>query len=85
MFIFLAYLLVFHIKKSMMLLWGFLAVLLLGIRYNMRKSKRVLICLGSGGHTTEMLTLIKKLPKHIARMYVMASTDATSLAKIEKV
>ncbi|XP_050306128.1 UDP-N-acetylglucosamine transferase subunit ALG14 homolog [Anthonomus grandis grandis] len=48
------------------------------------KPSKTVICIGSGGHTTEMLTLIKHLNFHnyTPRYYVMAKSDTTSLIKV---
>ncbi|EFA00490.1 UDP-N-acetylglucosamine transferase subunit ALG14 homolog [Tribolium castaneum] len=47
---------------------------------------RTVICIGSGGHTTEMLTLMASLDfaKYSPRYYIMAKTDTTSYAKVRK-
>lgn len=47
---------------------------------------KTLICIGSGGHTTEMLLLIKKLDSnsYTPRIYVLADSDKTSLIKIQE-
>lgn len=49
-------------------------------------SVKTLICVGSGGHTTEMLQLIKgiDLARYSPRYYVMAETDTTSFSKVAK-
>uniref|UniRef100_A0A7S2HDE1 UDP-N-acetylglucosamine transferase subunit ALG14 n=1 Tax=Octactis speculum TaxID=3111310 RepID=A0A7S2HDE1_9STRA len=46
---------------------------------------RTLVVLGSGGHTTEMLHLLTRLPKqrYHPLFYVLADTDHTSKAKVE--
>ena len=46
---------------------------------------RVLCVLGSGGHTTEMLALLRALPagRYAPRSYVVADTDGTSVARGE--
>lgn len=73
-----------------------LAVFLLAIRYyyitnvastvylRRKKSASTLIVLGSGGHTAEMMTIIKKLNKrnYSPRHYILASTDTTSETKV---
>lgn len=48
-------------------------------------SCKTLICIGSGGHTTEMLKLIETLDfvKYSPRYYVMASKDVTSAQKVK--
>ncbi|KAL3270963.1 hypothetical protein HHI36_021466 [Cryptolaemus montrouzieri] len=45
---------------------------------------KILICIGSGGHTTEMLQLIKNInfAKYKPRYYTMAKTDKTSHDKV---
>ncbi|KAG5898045.1 hypothetical protein JTB14_001754 [Gonioctena quinquepunctata] len=47
---------------------------------------KTVICIGSGGHTTEMITLIKNLDfdKYSPRYYVMAKSDVTSETKIQE-
>lgn len=46
----------------------------------------VLICLGSGGHTTEMLKLIQPLnfTRYNPRYYVIANDDTNSLAQLRQ-
>lgn len=46
---------------------------------------RTVICIGSGGHTTEMLNLITNLDftKYSPRYYIMAKTDKTSYTKVK--
>jgi beta-1,4-N-acetylglucosaminyltransferase len=46
---------------------------------------KTLVVLGSGGHTTEMLHLIKNLnsKKYAALTYIIAKTDSTSLRRVE--
>jgi len=46
---------------------------------------KTLVVLGSGGHTTEMLALIKNLDSSIYTplIYLVASTDDTSLRRVE--
>lgn len=48
------------------------------------KPCKTIICIGSGGHTTEMLKLVQTLhySKYSPRFYVTASSDKTSTAKI---
>ncbi|XP_017781232.1 PREDICTED: UDP-N-acetylglucosamine transferase subunit ALG14 homolog [Nicrophorus vespilloides] len=45
---------------------------------------KTLVCIGSGGHTTEMLCLMASLDflKYSPRHYVMARTDETSYLKV---
>jgi len=45
-----------------------------------------LIVLGSGGHTAEMLALLKNFPlqKYSSRQYVLAATDRMSAQKAEQ-
>jgi beta-1,4-N-acetylglucosaminyltransferase len=45
--------------------------------------QKLLIVLGSGGHTTEMFFMLDKLPKHYytTRIYIMAYNDNLSLIK----
>ena len=47
---------------------------------------RTLICVGSGGHTSEMLALTQSLDvrRYHPRYYILANTDKTSLVKIHK-
>nr|CAI5856766.1 unnamed protein product [Callosobruchus analis] len=51
-----------------------------------QKSCKIVICIGSGGHTTEMLKLVHDLNfrKYTPRYYFMASNDTTSLIKIKE-
>jgi len=46
-----------------------------------------LVVLGSGGHTTEMLTVVKSMDRRMysPRIYVMAKSDALSRKKVEEV
>ncbi|XP_063911040.1 UDP-N-acetylglucosamine transferase subunit ALG14 homolog [Zophobas morio] len=46
---------------------------------------KTIVCIGSGGHTTEMLTLLNTLTfsKYSPRYYFMAKTDTTSYAKVK--
>lgn len=48
------------------------------------KPCKTVICIGSGGHTTEMLQLLRTLDfgRYSPRYYIMASSDKTSPAKI---
>lgn len=50
-----------------------------------RKCKTI-ICIGSGGHTTEMLKLLKNFDcdKYFPRYYFVASNDTTSLTKVQE-
>lgn len=45
---------------------------------------RTMVILGSGGHTTEMLALVKELDKtrYTPRTYVLAETDTTSESRL---
>lgn len=72
------------------------AIILLAIRYyyllnivstlrvRRKKPARTLIVLGSGGHTAEMMTIVKQLNKrnYSPRHYILASTDSTSETKV---
>ncbi|XP_056630569.1 UDP-N-acetylglucosamine transferase subunit ALG14 homolog [Diorhabda sublineata] len=46
---------------------------------------KTIICIGSGGHTTEMISLLSTLDfrKYSPRYYIIATTDTTSLTKVE--
>lgn len=46
---------------------------------------KTVICIGSGGHTTEILELVKQLNnKHYSpRLYIVAKSDSTSISKIQ--
>ncbi|XP_075973634.1 ALG14, UDP-N-acetylglucosaminyltransferase subunit [Anticarsia gemmatalis] len=50
------------------------------------KPLRTIICIGSGGHTTEMLRLVKSMnmTKYNPRMYVLADNDESSEVKIHE-
>ena len=52
-------------------------------RQKSTRTKRLLIILGSGGHTTEMLSLLRNLPKnhYSPRIYITAHTDSLSARK----
>lgn len=45
-----------------------------------------LIVLGSGGHTTEMLSMLKSMPKSVAAgaVFIIAGTDAMSQTKLNQ-
>lgn len=72
------------------------AVFLLAVRYyyltsiatsyqiKRKKPAKTLIVLGSGGHTAEMMTIVKQLNKrnYSPRYYILASTDSTSESKV---
>lgn len=72
------------------------AIFLLAIRYfyltniasaahaRRKKPARTLIVLGSGGHTAEMMTIVKQLNKrnYSPRYYILASSDSNSEAKV---
>lgn len=47
---------------------------------------KTIICIGSGGHTTEMLQLLKNIDfeKYSPRYYILASSDTTSRNKIKE-
>ncbi|XP_050684488.1 UDP-N-acetylglucosamine transferase subunit ALG14 homolog [Leptidea sinapis] len=49
-----------------------------------KKSLKVILCIGSGGHTTELLKIVTKmnLTKYSPRLYMMADSDNNSEAKI---
>ena len=49
------------------------------------KPRRTLIVLGSGGHTSEMIQLIKNLSPEVyqPRIFVKAATDATSVGRLQ--
>lgn len=53
---------------------------------NSRRTKpaKTLIVLGSGGHTAEMMAIVKQLNKanYSPRYYILASTDRTSATKV---
>lgn len=50
-----------------------------------KSNYKTIICIGSGGHTTEMLKLIKDMDckKYYPRYYFVARSDTTSVAKIQ--
>ena len=56
---------------------------------NIRRSvpMKTMVVLGSGGHTTEMLTLIKNLDqtRYAPLIYVVATTDTTSIRRLAAV
>ncbi|XP_061713682.1 UDP-N-acetylglucosamine transferase subunit ALG14 homolog [Cydia pomonella] len=49
-------------------------------------SLRTILCIGSGGHTTEMLRLSKKLDlqKYQDRLYIVADNDTSSEIRVHK-
>lgn len=48
---------------------------------------KTLVCIGSGGHTTEMLSIIKNLDfkRYSPRFYVIAKSDEISLRKVKHI
>lgn len=50
------------------------------------KTLRTVFCIGSGGHTTELLRLVKTInkKKYDPRMYILADNDASSEVKIHE-
>ncbi|KAF9424108.1 hypothetical protein HW555_000817 [Spodoptera exigua] len=50
------------------------------------KSLRTILCIGSGGHTTELLRLVKNLntKKYQPRVYILADNDVSSEVKIHE-
>lgn len=54
--------------------------------HSRKEPAKTLICIGSGGHTTEMLIIVKSLnpQSYSPRIYVMANTDTTSESKIHE-
>lgn len=55
-------------------------------KHSKLESARTLICIGSGGHTAEMMRILKKmdLKKYSPRAYVMANDDTTSEVKVNE-
>ncbi|KAJ8936272.1 hypothetical protein NQ314_012434, partial [Rhamnusium bicolor] len=51
-----------------------------------QRSYKTIICIGSGGHTTEMLKLVEDLDftKYSPRFYIMAYSDVTSASRVEE-
>lgn len=51
-----------------------------------QKPCETMICIGSGGHTTEMLKLLEcvDFSKYSPRYYIIAKNDKTSLLKVEE-
>ncbi|XP_014357622.2 UDP-N-acetylglucosamine transferase subunit ALG14 homolog [Papilio machaon] len=51
-----------------------------------KSSLKTIVCIGSGGHTTEMLRLIPNLNKNkfLPRLYILADSDVSSEIKIHK-
>lgn len=51
------------------------------------KSLRTVMCIGSGGHTTELLRLTKKINinKYNPRLYILADNDLSSEVKIHEI
>lgn len=51
------------------------------------RPRKTIICIGSGGHTTEMLKLVQTLDfkKYTPRIYIMASSDKISSSKIRAI
>ncbi|CCE81953.1 Piso0_002638 [Millerozyma farinosa CBS 7064] len=51
-----------------------------------KKNVNIMILLGSGGHTGEMLRLIESIEwKYFTRTWVLSSTDKSSLSKVQEV
>lgn len=56
-------------------------------RFNYEKNAlRTILCIGSGGHTTELLRIVKNLDskKYEPRLYIVADNDFSSEIKIHK-
>lgn len=56
-------------------------------RFNYEKnSLRTILCIGSGGHTTELLRIVKNLDlkKYEPRLYIVADNDFSSEVKIHE-
>lgn len=62
----------------------YLSNIVAALQVRRKKPARTLIVLGSGGHTAEMMTIIKQLNKrnYSPRHYILASTDSTSETKV---
>lgn len=62
----------------------YLSNIVSALQVRRKKPARTLIVLGSGGHTAEMMTIVKQLNKrnYSPRHYILASTDSTSEAKV---
>ena len=54
---------------------------------NMKQEIRLLVVLGSGGHTTEMINIVKNLDekKYGPKTYLYSSTDDMSKKKAESI
>ena len=54
---------------------------------NMKQEIRLLVVLGSGGHTTEMINIVKNLDeeKYGPKTYLYSSTDDISKNKAESI
>ncbi|XP_063825010.1 UDP-N-acetylglucosamine transferase subunit ALG14 homolog [Ostrinia nubilalis] len=55
-------------------------------RLESESALRTVLCIGSGGHTTELLRIVKNLDheKYQPRMYILAENDVSSEVKIHK-
>lgn len=66
----------------------YLIILILTTNCQLQKntSLRTILCIGSGGHTTEMLRLSKKLDnlKYQPHLYILADNDTSSEIKVHK-
>ena len=75
---------------SFVLVFAFLLPLFLLQQDSQLSSKkyksRTLVVLGSGGHTTEMLSMLKSMPKDVVAgsVFIIASTDAMSKTKVDQ-
>ncbi|XP_045497287.1 UDP-N-acetylglucosamine transferase subunit ALG14 homolog [Colias croceus] len=51
------------------------------------RSFRTILCIGSGGHTTEMLSLVARMKLYLytPRLYVMADSDERSEVKVREI
>lgn len=51
-----------------------------------KRPLRTILCIGSGGHTTELLRLTKSMNmnKYTPRLYILADNDASSEVKIQE-
>ena len=70
---------------SLILLWAIRVASLYRSRHSHSKPVRTMAVLGSGGHTAEMMGLLRTLDPltYAPMLYVIAASDSTSLQRIE--
>ena len=78
--------LVYLLIKVVLIYYTFSIPLKLWRRYYYSKVKSIMIVLGSGGHTTEIITMLKKLDfnKFVRIYFVHSHNDSNSVKKLRE-